>query len=91
MRRLDFSFFFRHSCFCLFVIMPEITELSRLMSKKQRSQQAQPVPSAPADSQVLVTGQGSSRSDKVASEDGLSEGDSDESGAVIRWHYYVAR
>lgn len=55
----------------------------RLMSKKQRSQQAQSTPSAPPDTQVLSVGQASCRQEKALSEDDPSGGgDSDESGPI---------
>ena len=54
------------------------------MSKKQRSQQAHPTLTAPADAQISGSGQGSSRAEKAASEDDLSAGgESDESGAIF--------
>ena len=66
--------------------------LFRLMSKKQRSQQAQSTPSAPPDTQVLSVGQASCRQEKALSEDDPSGGgDSDESGAVFINHCNTAR
>jgi hypothetical protein len=72
------------------LISRAVTLFSRLMSRKQRCQQVQPAPSAPADAQLWGSGEGSHRTDKSACEDDVvGGGDSDESGAVFWLIFHI--